>query len=180
MRHEAQRCNAQNSATSYPYNWQGEPNMQWKMSKKLYGAWVKRRVRVTPQTPRRLAYLWMDMIKPKLFEVESVFETPIFPIISKRRYGMKAEGNPVFHLDRMKSILFSCESLWLIGYKPCSSAEGATCGKITGQIHKTCYPELECSGAPRGAMCNTVNTDAALPQRRRGELGMRGTEQKPV
>jgi len=57
--------------------------MQWKMSNKLYEAWAKRRVRVTSQTPKRLAYLWMDMIKPKLCAVESVYEIPTSPTISK-------------------------------------------------------------------------------------------------
>ncbi len=32
------------------------------------------------------------------------------------------------------------------GYKPCSSTEGARSEKMTGQIHKTCHPELGCSG----------------------------------
>ncbi len=88
----------------------------------------------------------MDRIKPRWFEVESVLETPIFPIISKRRYGMKAEGNPAEDLSRMKSNKDVCEGFWLLGYKPRSSAEGATGVKITGPIHKTSYPGLGCSG----------------------------------
>ena len=32
------------------------------------------------------------------------------------------------------------------GYKPCSSTEGARSEKMTGQIHKTCHPDMGCSG----------------------------------
>ena len=69
--------------------------MQWIMSKKLCEAPMKRRVRVTSQTPRGFAYLWMNMIKPKWCEVESVFEVSILSAISKRRYGIEIEGNSV-------------------------------------------------------------------------------------
>jgi len=77
--------------------------MQWTMSKKLCEAPMKRRVRDTSQTPKRLAYLWMGMIKPRLFEVESMLEASIFPTISKRRYGMEVEGTPVKDFDRKKA-----------------------------------------------------------------------------
>jgi hypothetical protein len=120
--------------------------MQWKMSNKLYEAWAKRRVRVTSQTPKRLAYLWMNMIKPKLWEVESVYEIPTSSIISKRRYGMEAEGSPETRIIRAKSLAYRQKPLARRGYKPCSSAEGATCEKMARQIHKTCHPELGCSG----------------------------------
>ena len=116
------------------------------MSNNLCEAPMKRRIRVTSLTPRGFAYLGTDMIKPRWFKVEPVLETSIFLIISKRRYGMKAEGSPAEDLSRMKSKSISCKSLWLLGYKPCSSGEGATGVKITGRIHKTSYPELGCSG----------------------------------
>ena len=79
--------------------------MRGKMSNNLCEAWVKRRVRDTSQLPRRLAYLWLDMVTPRLCKGESVFEASIFATISKRRYGMETEGNPIGHCDRMKSNL---------------------------------------------------------------------------
>lgn len=46
--------------------------MQGTMSKNLCEAWVKRRVRDTSQSPRWLAYLWLDMATPRWCEEESV------------------------------------------------------------------------------------------------------------
>ena len=143
MRHEAQGVMPWIRTSAILIADEENPTCRGSQSKNLCEAWVERRIRDTSQSPGWFAYLWLGKATSAK---ESMFDVSIATIISKRRYGMKAEGNPVFHLDRMKSILFSCESLWLIGYKPCSSAEGATCGKITGQIHKACYPELECSG----------------------------------
>ena len=71
--------------------------MQWTMSNKLCEAWVERRIRDTSQLPRWFAYLWLDMVNPKLCEGESVFEISIPESISKRRYGMQAEGNPTHY-----------------------------------------------------------------------------------
>jgi len=117
-----------------------------KTSNNLCEAWVKRRVRDTSQLPRRLAYLWLDMVTPRLCKGESVFEASIFATISKRRYGMETEGNPIGHCDRMKSKFVRCECLWLPGYKPSTSVGGVRSEKMRDQIHKDSYPELGCSG----------------------------------
>ena len=70
--------------------------MQWTMSDKLCEAWVKRRIRNTSQLPRWFAYLWLDMAKPRLCEVESVLEVSLPETTSKRRYGVEMEGNPTY------------------------------------------------------------------------------------
>jgi hypothetical protein len=86
------------------------------------------------------------MVKPRLCKVESVFESSIQPTISKRRYGIEEEGNWRYCTAPMKSILITCECLWVLGCNPCTSSEGATCEKMGDQIHKDSYPELGCSG----------------------------------
>jgi hypothetical protein len=86
------------------------------------------------------------MANPRLCEDKSAFEVSTIWFISKRRYGMKAEGNPVAGLDRVKSNCELCECLWLLGYKLSASAEGVRSVKMIGQIHKTYHP-LGCSGS---------------------------------
>ena len=121
------------------------------MSKNLCEAWVKRRVRDTSQSPRWLAYLWLNMATPRWCEEESTLEFSKLQTISKRRYGMETEGNPVMPPNGMKSKCFVCKRFWLQGYKPCASVEGAKSEKMVGQIkeilNKTYHPELGCSGS---------------------------------
>jgi len=70
--------------------------MQWTMSKKLCEAPRKMQTRDERRTsPRGSANLWLDKVKPKLCEVESVFEVSTYIDISKRRYGMEVKGNPI-------------------------------------------------------------------------------------
>ena len=88
--------------------------MQWTMSNKLCEAPVKMQIRCERRTPpRRSANLWLDMVKPRLFKVESVLEVSLLSAISKRRYGMEVEGNSVVLHDRVKSNFIWCERLWL-------------------------------------------------------------------
>lgn len=150
--------------------------MQWIMSSKLCEAWVKMRIRSECRTlPRRSANLWLDRAKPRSCEVESVWKPQYGATISKRQYGMETEGNPTCLIGRMKSDIFCANASGYKGSKSGTSVEGAASGKMRDQTHKDSHPDMGCSGAPRGAMCNTVDTDAVLPQRQRGELGMRGT-----
>ena len=62
-------------------------------------------IRSTSQLSRRSANLGLDMVKPRLCEVESVYEISTYEIISKRRYGMKIEGNLVSRTDKIKGTL---------------------------------------------------------------------------
>ena len=77
--------------------------MQGTMSKNLCEAPRTMQIRSTPQLPRRSANLWSDMDTPRLCEEESVLEISRALTISKRRYGMEAEGSPISEIDRMKS-----------------------------------------------------------------------------
>jgi len=120
--------------------------MQWTMSNKLYEALRIMRIRnQCRRLPRWSANLWLGKVKPSTSKVESMFESSTSESTSKRQYGVEMEGNPDSGIIWMKSN-FLCKSLWLMGCKPCSSIEGATSEKIKGQIHKTLYPELGCSG----------------------------------
>ena len=88
--------------------------MQWIMSNKLCEAPVKMQIRGERRTPPIWsANLWLGMVKPRLFEVESVFEISLCSAISKRRYGMEVEGNSVSYFDRVKSNFVGCKRLWL-------------------------------------------------------------------
>jgi hypothetical protein len=120
--------------------------MQWIMSKKLCEAPRKMSIRDTSQLPRRSANLWSGMVNPRLCEGESVRETSIYNGISKRRYGMQMEGNSTATPRRVKSSVLLYECLWLFGYKPSTSIEGARSAKIGDQIHKVTYPVTGCSG----------------------------------
>ena len=121
--------------------------MQWTISNKLYEALRTMQIRSECRTlPRGSANLWLGKVKPSTSKAESMLESSITLSTSKRQYGVEMEGNPVLYLDWMKSNCLLYESLWLLGYKPCSSIEGATSVKMTGQINKTSHPELGCSG----------------------------------
>jgi hypothetical protein len=78
-------------------------------------------------------------------EKESMFDVSIATIISKRRYGMKTEGNLAETKSEMKSEISEC--LWLQGYKSCTSVEGARSEKMISRIHETYHPGLGCSGS---------------------------------
>jgi hypothetical protein len=68
--------------------------MQRTMSDKLCEALRIRQIRSQcRRRPRRSAYLWLGMVKPRLCEVESVFESSITSSIPKRQYGLQVEGN---------------------------------------------------------------------------------------
>ena len=70
--------------------------MRWTMSNKPCEALRIRQIRsLCRGLPRRSAYLWSGMVKPRLCEVESMFESPITPSTSKRQYGVEMEGNPI-------------------------------------------------------------------------------------
>jgi hypothetical protein len=123
--------------------------MRWTMSDKPCEALRIRRIRrQCRRRPRWFAYLWSGKVKPRLCEVESVFESSISPSISKRQYGMKQmEGNPKSFPIWMKSTYIGgVNTSGYMGYKPCASIEDATSDKMKGQIHKTLHPELGCSG----------------------------------
>jgi hypothetical protein len=77
--------------------------MQGTMSKNLYEALMKMQIRGTLQLPRRSANLWSDMTKLRLCKAESAYEISIQQGISKQRYGIQTEGNPITAIDRMKS-----------------------------------------------------------------------------
>jgi hypothetical protein len=77
--------------------------MQGTMSENLYEALKKMQIRSTLQLPRRSANLWSDMTKLRLCNAESAFEISIQQGISKQRYVMQTEGNPITAIDRMKS-----------------------------------------------------------------------------
>jgi hypothetical protein len=121
--------------------------MRWTMSDKPCEALRIRQIRsLCRGLPRRSAYLWSGMVKPRLCEVESVFESSILWSTSKRQYGVEVEGSWMFSKVPAKSILITCEHLWLEGYKSSASTEGATGEKMNSQIHKTIHLELGCSG----------------------------------
>ncbi|MHC4752496.1 MAG: hypothetical protein ACYTFW_21820 [Planctomycetota bacterium] len=80
--------------------------MQGTKSDSLCEALRIMQIRSTPQLPRRSANLWLDMVKPKLCEVESALEVSTLSLTSKRRYGVKVEGNFVGVHNGMKSISF--------------------------------------------------------------------------
>jgi hypothetical protein len=87
------------------------------------------------------------MVKPKLCEVESVFENSIAQSISKRQYGMEMEGNPEREWVWAKSTFQTgANTSGYMGYKPSASVEGVTSEKMGDQIHKDSHPELGCSG----------------------------------
>jgi hypothetical protein len=122
--------------------------MQRTMSNKLCEALMKRQIRSQcRRLSRGSAYLWSGMVKPRLCEVESVFETSISPFTSKRQYGVQIEGNPILIRDRMKSTsCYGTNTSSYMGIKPSASIEGARSEKMGDQIHKDSYPELGCSG----------------------------------
>jgi hypothetical protein len=121
--------------------------MQWTMSKKLCEALRIMQIRSQRRRlPRRSAYLWSGMVKPRSCEVESVYESSTLPPISKRRYGIEMGGNWKYVALLVKSSPCPCESLWLVECKSSSSIEGARSDKMSSQIHKTSHPELGCSG----------------------------------
>lgn len=122
--------------------------MQGTMSKNLCEALRIMQIRSERRTlPRRSANLWSEMATLRWFEEESVYEISKSATISKRRYGIEIEGNPTFRFGRMKSNFDVCECLWLTGYKPSTSIEGARSEKMTGQNNETSHPELGCSGS---------------------------------
>ena len=122
--------------------------MQGRMSGNLYEALMKRPIRAERRTaPRWSADLWLDMANPRLCKDEPMCEASKRRSISKRRYGMEAEGNSLDHLKGMKSKMYVCKCLWLLGYKPCTSAEGAESEKMIGRMHKTYHLDLGCSGS---------------------------------
>jgi len=82
--------------------------MQGTQSKNLCEAWVERRIRDTSQSPGWFAYLWLGKATSAK---ESMFDVSIATIISKRRYGMKTEGNLAETKSEMKSEISEC--LWL-------------------------------------------------------------------
>jgi hypothetical protein len=87
------------------------------------------------------------MVKLRLCEVESVFESSILLTTSKRQYGVEVEGNPVVHSDWVKSISDNdTNTSSYLGYKPSASTEGVTNVKMGVQTHKDSHPELGCSG----------------------------------
>ena len=121
--------------------------MQGKMSDNLCEALVKMSIRAERRTaPRWSANLWLNMANPRLCEDESMCEASKCRPISKRRYGMEAEGNPESGMQDEKRE-GSMRMPLAIGYKPCTSAEGAESGKMIGQIHKTYHPDLGRSGS---------------------------------
>lgn len=121
--------------------------MRWIMSNKLCEAPRIRQIRSQCQRlPRWSAYLWSGKVKLRSCEVESVLDGSICLMISKWQYGSKMEGSWNNLSVSAKSNLSPCECLWLEGYKPSTSIEGATSEKIVSQKHKTSYPELGCSG----------------------------------
>lgn len=81
--------------------------------------------------PRWSANLWLGMVKPRLCEVESVFEASSVLTISKRQYGMEAVGNPTQSVGWMKSTYADgANTSGYMGYKPSATAEGVTDDKM--------------------------------------------------
>ena len=118
------------------------------MSDNLCEALMKMPIRAERRTaPRWSANLWLNMANPRLCEDESMCEASKCRPISKRRYGMEAEGSPYDRCRRTKSITCLCKCLWLLGYKLSTSAEGAESEKMIGQTHKTYHPDLGRSGS---------------------------------
>jgi hypothetical protein len=78
--------------------------MQGTMSENLCEAPREMRIRGERRTPPRWsANLWLDMANPRLCEDESTFEASQCRHISKRRYELQTEGNPILHSCGMKS-----------------------------------------------------------------------------
>lgn len=87
--------------------------MQWTISDKLYGAWVKMRIRSECQTlPRRSANLWLDKVKSSVSKIESMFESSIHQTTSKWQYGVEMEGN-------LESVF-----VWIKSNTNCAKASG--------------------------------------------------------
>lgn len=121
--------------------------MQGIMSKNLCEALRKTQIRSTSQLPRGSANLWSDMVNPRSCEDESVLETSTSMSTSKRRYGVEVEGNPEAQFIGVKSDDELRRCLWLLGYKPSTSIEGARSEKMRDQTHKDSHPGLGCSGS---------------------------------
>lgn len=121
--------------------------MQRTMSNNLCEVPMKRSIRGrTSIVPKKVGLPETDMVKSKLCEIESVYETSLMFGISKRRYGVQMEGNPQAANMWMKSSPPTYECLWLSEYKSCTSIEGVRDEKTRDQIHKDSCPELGCSG----------------------------------
>lgn len=121
--------------------------MRWTMSNKPCEALRTMQIRGQRRRHSRWsANLWLGMVKPKGYD-------RLNPYL-KSQYGGTSQGDDMRcrqkvisgQLDEMKSELSMCECLWLKGYKPSTSVEGARGEKMEGQINKTFHPELGCSG----------------------------------
>jgi len=125
--------------------------MQGKMSNNLCEALRKMQIRSKRwMLPRRSANLWLEMVKSRLCEIESVLETSRRRSNSKQRYGLQAEGNHTILSGMMKAGYPIANASGYKGDKPSTSVGGARSEKMIGQIkgnlNKTYHPELGCSG----------------------------------
>ena len=88
--------------------------MQRTMSNNLCEVPMKRSIRGnTSNAPNKVGLPETNMVNPKLCEDESVYETSILDSISKRRYGIQAEGSPIGNRYGMKNSEIAYERLWL-------------------------------------------------------------------
>jgi hypothetical protein len=121
--------------------------MQGTMSENLCEALMKMPIRAERRTaPRWSANLWLNMANPRLCKDKSMCETSKCRPISKRRYGMEAEGSPEHEVQDEKQYQNMRMPL-AIGVQAKTSAEGAESEKMIGRIHKTYHPNLGCSGS---------------------------------
>lgn len=88
--------------------------MRGKVSENLCEAPMIMRIRGKRRIPPgRFANLWSNKVKSRSCKVESVYETSEGMSISKRRYGIQAEGSPIGNRYGMKNSEIAYERLWL-------------------------------------------------------------------